>query len=245
MHRLALIGSGFGPGQTWETGEIRVLTMLARAWGETPLIIFDVGANAGQWATEAIKVFQLAEMHCFEPSPRALAELTVAVSHPALQLHPFAFGDREGEALLFSDEPGSQLSSLYQRQLEHVGHHFEVETTVPVRRIDSFCAEAGISHIDLLKLDVEGGELSALNGAGGMLRDGSVEAIQFEFGTTTEAKVFFKDLFFLLNPHYRLYRIVRGGLVPIREYLERHEIFLPTNYLCISRRSATLAKVAG
>jgi FkbM family methyltransferase len=235
---------GFGPSRTHETGELRALELLARAWGHQPLTVFDVGANAGQWAREAAQILQLGAIHCFEPSPRAVAELRRNVRHSALRVHNFALGDRDGEASLFSDEPGSQLSSLYKRRLDHHGHHFEEEATVPIKRLDSFCAEAGIRRVDLLKLDTEGGELAVLRGAGRMLTEGSIEAIQFEFGTTPEARILFQDFFLLLDPKYRILRIISHGLLPITSYREHHEVFLAANYLCISRASTALNEIA-
>lgn len=243
LNRLALAGMGFGPSQTGETGELRALELLAQAWGGKPLTVFDVGANAGQWATEATQILPLAAIHCFEPSSTARAELGRNLRHPALRAHDFALGDRDGEAPLFSDESGSQLSSLYKRRLDHYGHHFEPVAIVPVRRLDSFCAEAGISRIDLLKLDAEGGELAALHGCGQMLTDGSIEVIQFEFGTTPEARVLFQDFFLLLDPNYRIHRILSHGLIPIREYREHYEVSLAANYLCIGRTSSALEKI--
>ena len=47
--------------------------------------------------------------------------------------------------------------------------------------IDAFSASQEIDRIDFLKIDVEGAELSVLQGGAGMLRHGKILAIYFEF----------------------------------------------------------------
>jgi hypothetical protein len=50
--------------------------------------------------------------------------------------------------------------------LEDTGR--ELQPT-PVVTIDGFCAERGISRVDFIRMDIEGAELKALNGALGVL----------------------------------------------------------------------------
>jgi FkbM family methyltransferase len=234
LHRLSLAGMNFGPSETIETGEIEVLKRLRNRWKGRSIVVFDVGANRGDWAREALSSLNVGELHCFEPSAAARDQLKSTLRRSGLHIHPFALGEAEGEAELHSDAPGSGLASLHNRDLKHHGHRFGLHETVQVRRLDSFCHETGINQIDLLKIDVEGSELAVLRGAGGMLGT-AIDAIQFEFGTTIEARVFFKDFFQLLDPHYRIYRIIQDGLVLIDSYREQFEIFLTVNYLCLSR----------
>jgi hypothetical protein len=101
---------------------------------------------------------------------------------------------------------------------------------VAVTTIDAFCREHGIAHIDLLKLDVEGHELAALQGARGML--GRIEAIQFEFGgTALDSKAFLRDFLEVLDG-YRVHRIVRDGLDPV-DYTERAEVLTFSNFVAL------------
>ena len=57
--------------------------------------------------------------------------------------------------------------------------------TLEVVRLDAFLSTRGIAHVDLLKLDVEGAELSALRGLGELLAPERTEVVQFEYGGTT------------------------------------------------------------
>jgi len=51
---------------------------------------------------------------------------------------------------------------------------------VPSVTVDNFCAQSGIDHIDILKLDVQGGELLALEGTKHMLSRTAVTLIYAE-----------------------------------------------------------------
>ena len=51
---------------------------------------------------------------------------------------------------------------------------------MPTLTIDSYCSEHNISHIDVLKLDIQGGELRALRGAANMLRGEAISLIYLE-----------------------------------------------------------------
>ena len=98
--------------------------------------------------------------------------------------------------------------------------------------IDDFCRENGFERIHFLKIDVEGHELAVLHGAESMLRDGRIDFIQFEFGgTCIDSKVFFRDYWILLHERYRIYRILKNGIVEIKRYTEHEEIFCTMNFL--------------
>ena len=89
----------------------------------------------------------------------------------------------------------------------------------------------------MLKLDVEGHELKVLNGAHSLINSNSIDFIQFEFGgCNIDSRTYFQDFFYLLNPYYEIYRLVKDGIVLIEHYEERHEVFVTTNYLAISRK---------
>jgi hypothetical protein len=110
---------------------------------------------------------------------------------------------------------------------------------VSVASLDDFCKRHSIRSIDLLKLDAEGHELPILRGASGLLRDGAIRAIQFEFGgCDLDSDTTLRDFFDLLSPNYEIFRILRNGLRPVT-YSERWEIFMTTNFLAL--RSSELS----
>jgi hypothetical protein len=116
---------------------------------------------------------------------------------------------------------------VYDRVGVDLNHREEIQ----INTIDNFCEENNLTQIDFLKLDIEGNEYRALEGALKMLKGNKIKYIQFEFGgTDIDAKVFFRDFYTLLSPQYQIFRILKNGLYPISEYQEIDEVFVTTNY---------------
>ena len=168
VHRFCMMGMNYGGGYSLESsGEVWVLQQLLkqRSQPDGPLVVFDVGANEGQYAETAYRVLRnaardspLVQNH----SPREFHALSekVLVFAPVL-MFDFGLGDQEETAVLFANDAGSMISSLYKRR-----DYGDVEgrESCRLRTLDHFCEEQGISRIHHLKLDVEGNELRALNG---------------------------------------------------------------------------------
>jgi len=236
--RLALaglnIGIDGGPARSGERAALRAVLPDANRQYR----VLDVGANVGNYAAEVLNITNRnARIDCFEPSAAAYAQLTTRFAGvPNVTTHHFGIGDKEASIPLYSDAPGSPLSSTFPRQLGYIGVSMERQETVRLRRLDMVCAELGIDGIDLLKLDVEGAELSALLGAGELLESGAIRTIQFEFGgCNIDSRTFFRDFWELLIPKYRMFRIVYDGLAPINRYAEQLEQFVTTNYVAVWR----------
>lgn len=240
LHRLSLWGMNAGPGGSLSaSGEAWALAWCAaRTPADRPFVLFDAGANEGGYAVDARRLLGgRLQTHCFEPSPQSFRKLQANLGDcPSSRLQPFGLTDTERTATLFSHPGGSREASLVKRDLAHWGLEQSGTETVRLRRLDEYCREAGVDRIDLLKLDVEGHEAAALRGAGAMLAEKRIRHIQFEFGAPDiESRTFFKDLYRMLDPHYRLYRIVYQGLAGIPDYSEFHENFVTTNFLAVAR----------
>jgi len=157
--------------------------------------------------------------------------------HSNAELFNFGFGDKEESNVLYSNAEGSGLASIYKRRLDHFSISMNQKEKICLKTLDNFCKDARIEHINLLKLDVEGHELKVLNGAKNLISSNSIDFIQFEFGgCNIDSRTYFQDFFYLLNPCYKIYRILKDGLYPIETYKETYEIFITTNYMAISRR---------
>jgi hypothetical protein len=124
--------------------------------------------------------------------------------------------------------------------MDHYGVYLGREEDVEIRRIDTFCKEQGIGRIGFLKLDIEGHEFRALQGASAMIDSGNIDCIQFEFGQCDiDSRTFFQDFYYLLKGNYTIYRILKNGLHEIRGYKETYELFRgTTNYLAIRKELA-------
>ena len=132
-------------------------------------VCLDVGANIGLYSLGLSHLAPEGRVYAFEPSPGTYGHLQANVeTNGAANVEAFnlAVSDTTGtvrfhdfsffSAGSFSSDKGSLLSS------ESYGSQaFEAATTT----VDDFVADQGIDRVDLIKVDVEGAELSVLAGA--------------------------------------------------------------------------------
>ncbi len=238
---LGIKGMNIGGGSTFdESGESWVLKFVAKKFSKsTQLTMFDVGANIGGYAKVASDIFGKTlknyKIYCFEPSVNTYNKLVSNTNSMSnIQTFGVALGLLDEEANLYSNEEGSGLASLYNRDMRHAGVLLRQWEKVKVVTLDSFCKLNNINRINFLKIDVEGFELNVLRGSKDMLNKGAIDIIQFEFGgTAIDARIYFKDFYQLLSADFKIYRILQDGLWELKQYEERQELFITTNFLAV------------
>jgi FkbM family methyltransferase len=157
---------------------------ILRAWtaaARDARIVFDVGANAGIYSLAALSAQPAAQVHAFEATPEIAARLcrTAALNGLAgLVVHATAVSDADGRALLRrcgADVGGNEgMNYIAPDTVDGEGER------VPTIRLDSACHALGIDHIDLLKLDIQGAEGAALDGAEALLGQRRIGAVFME-----------------------------------------------------------------
>jgi FkbM family methyltransferase len=140
--------------------DVRILRLLKPRLPERPVIL-DIGASNGRWTREIVQIFPGATVFLFEPGTAYTDEMRATLeSHERLKLFPIAIGERDGPAT-FHVHPDPQGSTTVDWQ----EGNFATPTTVPMRTIDSLTKEGAILPPDLIKMDIQAGELAALKGA--------------------------------------------------------------------------------
>ena len=192
-------------------------------------IVFDVGANRGEWAEQAMAFHPRACLHCFEPGESAFRELS-AVLGDRVQAHNVAVSSEAGTVVLHTAEDPEQSSLFSRRHFGDVGSE-----TVQAVTIDQICKREGIEEIALLKIDTEGNELAVLQGAVETLP--RIKTIQFEYGgTAVDARIYLRDFFDLLGSRFSLYRLWRFGMIYEPRWHEMLELAAYQNWVCIQRQ---------
>ncbi len=247
LHSLLMkmsIGTGDQPGIDGENFALTLVRdqLLAMHGQEKELTLFDLGANTGAYLGELTEVFAQTnyKVHSFEPSQSSLAKLKAKFSaNPSVIIVNKAISSKSGTAVLYSDRETSGMASLVRRDLEYLNiDHGKTEETVTTSTVDEYCQQNKIERIDFMKLDIEGLELEAFKGASAQLP--STSFLQFEFGgCNIDTRTYFKDFFMLLNPQFKIYRILKDSLCLIPEYNQLYEQFQTTNFLCVNRSIET------
>ena len=164
---------------------------LVQVVGSGARLILDVGANVGQSALWFRQLFPQATIHSFEPFPDSFTKLVAAVGdRPNHCLHPLAAAETSQRLQLHANADATTNSLLAStRAGEKMVPSLVGRDRVPVEaiRLDDFCQQHHITNIDLLKLDIQGGEAMALRGATGLLKRGEIRVVFTE--------VLFADLY--------------------------------------------------
>jgi FkbM family methyltransferase len=171
---------------------------------------------------------------CFEPSGVSYKELKARHgNNPLVELVPLGLGATNEKRKLYFDIEGSGWASVFQRKDTGFNHPLENSEEINLISLDEFCKSNDISRIHFVKADVEGFELSVLQGAKDMLPN--IDFIQFEFSFANyNSKTYLFDFFEILAD-FRIYRILRNGIEEI-QYDPRYEILMTSNYLAINKK---------
>ncbi len=161
-------------------------------------VLLDMGANVGNWTSAALWEHPSASVHCFEPTPAIATVLSKRFdSNSNVVVHNLALSDCQGEGTLYID-PDDSKNSLVSRS--PVGIHLE-HSIVPINRGDTIIEDLGIAHVDLLKIDTEGHDLSVIRGFCDTLSRGGVSVIQFEYNAfSIYSRTLLLDYYEFLGP---------------------------------------------
>ncbi len=211
--KIGLRGVGVSNFDPSQSDQRRFLLQLENRLRRNP-VVFDIGANRGQFAKLVRESIPDARIHAFEPNPHAFADLERAFSRDSnIALVQAAMGAECRKAFLFDYEggSGSEHASLVEGVIDEIHGGRPERMQVEVATIDSYVAEQEVDWIDLLKIDVEGSEMDVLNGATQTIARDAVHVLQIEFNEMhVLSRTFVRDIMDAL-PRHRVYRLLRSG----------------------------------
>lgn len=148
--------------------------------GFTANCIVDGGAAVGMWSLAISALFPGSQIVAIEPNVKVLPEAKKNLEGltPAVIIEECALADTVGEAEfnIFSSDDGTRMEASSLK--DHVQSTAE-KLKVKLDTLDNICKKHQLSP-NLIKLDLQGGELDALKGAREVLK--TTEVVISEFG---------------------------------------------------------------
>ena len=224
-------GKGWGRSST--DIEVRFVRDLFQSSQSKSPIIFDVGANVGQYLRSVLIYFPNSPVYAFEPSQQCKLILTKTFGrYDNIHIINEALGIEKANKLIYFDDEVSPLTSFSRQYILDQKPKTIFHSKVIVSTLDTFCRTHGVWP-EIIKIDVEGYELEVLLGGKRAIQRARI--IQFEFGSANVyTRTYFKDFHdFFTARDFKLFRISKNRLVPIDSYSADCEYFDTTNYLAL------------
>jgi len=220
--------------QTLSGERYLVHSKLPRFLGTDRPVLFDVGANEGDYSEQFLRVFTNAQIFAFEPHPMTFSRLSKRVGARVL-VNQVALGAEVGNARLYDrNDNGSSHASLNESVLSRIHSVAEpASVKVEVNTLDAFVDLNGVQQIDFLKIDTEGNELDVLKGATRLLRAGRIRFIQFEFNEMNVTRRIFLDDFRETLPNHELFRLLPQALMSVERAPLIQDVFAFQNFLAV------------
>ena len=203
-------------------------------------VIFDVGANVGDYTRILQGLFPQSAIYAFEIIP-ATFELLRAHVADLPQVNPINLGlsDEAGEVPIRYYKDCNVLSTM-----SDFPHAYDYEVVMAQTTTgDRFCVEHAIDEIAFLKIDVEGMENRVLEGLRETLTARKVKVVQFEYGYANALSRFLlRDYYTLFDAYgYRIGKIYPKR-IEFKEYDVEDENFWGPNYIAVRNDLVDLQK---
>lgn len=169
--------------------------------------ILDVGAHRGHWSSMAVKTFPNARITLIEPQVEMEAGLAAfCATHKNCSYVLAGAGPEPGNSALtiWDDLAGSSFLPIEKDELLNRGKQRKVKMIT----IDQLIGSGEIQRPDLIKLDIQGYELEALNGASQTFGHTEVyilEASLFPFSDLPGLPVLEDTIRYMSERNYALY----------------------------------------
>lgn len=155
-------------------------------------VIFELGMCDGYHTNMLLSWCRSAPcFHGFEPDPRNVMKIHAVGLPNRMNFHPDAVGHVTGKIPfhLSTCEPNgavgqssiSEFTPVLTQSWPWLKHMSDVE--VQCWRLDDFCAQHGIDHIDFIWMDVQGAERLVFDGAPNMLPKTRLIWTEYDSGT--------------------------------------------------------------
>ncbi len=244
---LYLKSRGYSPNSAKINGEELLQKQLIEKFADITekLVVFDVGANIGDWTWNFLDVSsksntqQNFEIHAFEPVPSTFEALQDRITkhnlHEKVELISKALSNKEGttDMYFFGDLAGT--NSLHPGATKLEQNSIKINTTT----LNNYCINNNIEIIHFLKCDTEGHDVEVINGAKKLFEEQRVMALQFEYNHTwVYSRHYLKDIFDLFkDSSYLVGKITPKYIELYKEWHQELERFFEGNYIILHKKA--------
>lgn len=228
-------------------GEMLIQNGVLKGWKDSAanansLVIFDVGANIGDWSVALLKQLKAhgidkgMDIFLFEPvlSTSRTLKGNLPTNNPCLHIEELALSSSVGTAEIYVAAENAGTNSL------HADPATAHETALIVRTTAAdFCQSRGIRHIHLLKCDTEGHDMEVIRGALPLLEEERISVLQFEYNHRwTFSRNFLRDVFVAIKPlPYNVAKLQANHVLVFETWHPELEKFFEGNYALIHHDS--------
>jgi methyltransferase, FkbM family len=160
--------------------------------------IIDVGANIGQFAFMAHLVWPHIPIYSFEPDKECFVQLESNFKRYSIPGDYFqiALSDQPGVKKLFIYDSRANNSFLKRYDSEKLEvNHIDVITET----LDGFKEKLSITRMPLLKIDVQGFELSVIHGARDLIKRCKYVILEVSFQHSYQGNAHVADIFLIMR----------------------------------------------
>ncbi|MEO6120298.1 MAG: FkbM family methyltransferase [Terriglobales bacterium] len=170
--------------------------------GVRPRTVIDVGANVGQFAVAAAKIFPGAQVHSFEPQPQCVLRLQTYAPRLPIKVYPVGLGEKR-EQLPFHQNTHSHSSSFLPLGAGHreafPGARTSGTEMLALSTLDDELRDIEWVRPALLKLDVQGFEAQVLRGGRQSLAKVDFVVLEASLTPLYEGEMLFEGLLELMR----------------------------------------------
>ena len=224
-------------------GEMLIQRCVLGAWLKegTPknrLVVFDVGANVGDWSAAFLRrvsdssLREFVDLYAFEPVPATAKTLrrNLGDQNPFLHYEQVALSSTNGDGNIYVGS-GSGINSLHANPTRGD----EEQIAVIKATAADFCRVHNIQRVQLIKCDTEGHDMEVIRGALPMMVDGSISILQFEYNYRwVFSRNYLRDAFIAIeNLPYKVAKLQSDHIFIFSEWHPELEKYFEGNYAII------------
>ena len=194
--------------------------------------VVDIGANRGQFALVSRHCFPHAQIISFEPLSAPAARFLAVHGHDAgIKLHQVAIGPEHSEAVIHvaAADDSSSLLPMTALQTSLFSGCSEVGTeSVRIERLDHILAPGDLRSPALLKIDVQGYELSTLRGCESLLSRFAYLFVECSFVELYQGQAFADEIIaYLREQGFRLQGVYNTHYSSTGKAIQADLFFVP------------------